>query len=186
MFALLKANVNGCTHHITSAHGKLRREKHAEEHSLLHHWIWTASDLTVLLPVACAKVWELCVKAKFITEKMLLVFGKQDSVKHFLFILADAENSGCTSQVLTSHFFFLRKKKMLALVCTQREQNKREQKKWREGVTDAGNGRQGPEGLWWSAPAHKPLYWKGLKRAHTKLWLPKGSRREITDFITIW
>lgn len=80
---------------------------------------------------------------------MLLVFGKQDSVKHFLFILADAENSGCPSQVLTSlFFFFLRKKKMLALVCTQREQNKREQKKWREGVTDAGNGRQGPEGLW--------------------------------------
>lgn len=27
------------------------------------------------------------------------------------FILADAENSGCTSQVLTSHFFFLRKKR---------------------------------------------------------------------------
>lgn len=34
---------------------------------------------------------------------------------------------------------------MLALVCTQREQNKREQRKCREGVTDSGNGRLGPE-----------------------------------------
>lgn len=48
-------------------------------------------------------------------------------------------------------FFFLREKEMLALVCTQREQNKREQRKCREGVTDSGNGRLGPEekGLYW-------------------------------------
>lgn len=65
-----------------------------------------------MLPVACAKVWELGVKGKFsIAEKMLPVFGKQVSVKHFLYILADAENSGSTSHVLTSLYFFLRKKK---------------------------------------------------------------------------
>lgn len=75
-----------------------------------------------MLPVACAKVWELGVKGKFsIAEKMLPVFGKQVSVKHFLCILADAENSGSTSHVLTSLYFFLRKKK-LALVCSQKEQ----------------------------------------------------------------
>lgn len=64
-----------------------------------------------MLPVACAKVWELGIKAKFsITEKMLPVFGKQISVKYFLCILADAENSGSTSRVLTSLYFFFRKK----------------------------------------------------------------------------
>lgn len=99
-----------------------------------------------VLQEVCAKVWELCVKAELsITERMLPDFGKQDSVRHFLFILADAENSGCRSHVLTSLFFFLREKEMLALVCTQREQNKREQRKCREGVTDSGNGRLGPE-----------------------------------------
>lgn len=126
MFVLLRANVvTGCTHHITSAHGKPRREKHTEEHSLLHHWIWTAFYLNVVLPVACAKVWELCVKAKFsIMEKMLLVFGKQDSVKHYLFWQMQ---SILVVQVMFSlpFFFFLRKKKMLALVCTQKEPNKR-------------------------------------------------------------
>lgn len=35
---------------------------------------------------------------------------------------------------------------MLALVCTQREQNKTEQRKRGEGVTDSGNGRLGSEG----------------------------------------
>lgn len=66
----------------------------------------------IVLPVACAKVWELGMKAKFsITEKMLLVFGKQVSVKHFLYILANAENSGSTSHVLTSLYFFPQEKK---------------------------------------------------------------------------
>lgn len=41
--------------------------------------------------------------------------------------------------------YFTQEKKMLALVCTQREQNKREQRKWKEGVTDSGNGHLGPE-----------------------------------------
>lgn len=67
-----------------------------------------------MLPVACAKVWELGVKAKFSTAEMLLVFGKQVSVKYFLYILADTENSGSTSHVLTSLYFFLRKKKKKA------------------------------------------------------------------------
>lgn len=131
---------------------------------------------TIVLPVACAKVWELCVKAKFsIMEKMLLVFGKQGSVKHFLFILAEGENSGCTC----SRFLFFpqeKKKRLLALVCTQREQNKREQRKWREGVTDSGNGRLGPEEqrLVKCSCTQSPL----LKRAHTELGLPKGSMRE--------
>lgn len=65
-----------------------------------------------VLQEVCAKVWELCVKAELsITERMLPDFGKQDSVRHFLFILADAENSGCRSHVLTSLFFFFGKKK---------------------------------------------------------------------------
>lgn len=59
-----------------------------------------------VLQEVCAKVWKLCVKAELsITERMLPDFGKQDSVRHFLFILADAENSGCRSHVLTSLFF---------------------------------------------------------------------------------
>lgn len=150
MFALLRANiVTGCTHRVTSAHGKLRREKHAEERSLLCHGIWAASYLTAALPVACAKVWELHVKAKFtITEKKLLVFGKQDSGNHFLFVLADEEN--VVGVMFSLPIFFPQEKKMLTSVCTQREENKREQRKWREGATDLENGHLGPEeqGLW--------------------------------------
>lgn len=49
-------------------------------------------------------------KAKFsITEKVLLVFEKQVSIKHFLSILA--ENSDSTNHVLTSLYYFLRGKK---------------------------------------------------------------------------
>lgn len=145
MFALLRANViTVCTRHITSAPGNPSRKKHAEERPLLHPQIWIAPYLSGVFQITCAKVWELCVKPKLgITERMLPGFGKQDSIKHFyLFILADAENSGCRSHVLTSHIYSSGKK---MLVCTHREQNKREPRKQREGVTDSGNSRLGPE-----------------------------------------
>lgn len=53
------------------------------------------------------------------------------------------------SWLYKSYFLFFfpqgKQKKMLVLFCTQREQNKREQRKWREGATGSGKGRLGPD-----------------------------------------
>lgn len=117
----------------------------------------TSPPSHLVLPVACAKVWALGIKAKFsMTEKMLPVFGKQVSVKYFFYILADAENSSSTSPVLTSLYFFLRRSWLWFAL---KGNSKRECRKWRETVTvpDLENGCLGSEawGLWQSAAASK-------------------------------
>lgn len=133
---------------------------------------------TIVLPVACAKVWELCVKAKFsITEEDASRLWKARLCQTFFIYFGRSRGFGLYKSCSRFLFFPQKKKKrMLALICTQREQNKREQRKWREGVTDSGNGRLGPEEqcLVKCSCTQSPL----LKRAHTELGLPKGSMRE--------
>lgn len=172
-FALLRANViTGCTHHIASARGNLRRERHAEGRPLFNHQIWIASYLSGVFQISGAKLWELCVKPKLsITGRMLPGFGKQGSIKHF-FIYFGRCREFCLYKF--SLPIFIRQEKKKTLVCTQREQNKREQRKQRKGVTDSGNSRLGPEkqGLCSSAPACKALYWRGPEILHSELGLP--------------
>lgn len=102
--------------------------------------------MTGVLQEVCAQVWELCVKAELSIAERMLPDLESRTLSDIFYLFWQMQRILVVGVMFLPFFFFPQEKEMLALVCTQREQNKTEQRKRGEGVTDSGNGCLGSEG----------------------------------------